>query len=754
MKKRMLSLALVFSFLLALCPLPVALAADLSGAEVTVLGGSFVYNGKAQEPNVTVSLDGMVLNEEADYTLSYGNNVNAGEGRVTVTGTGNYGGTAGATFTIEPYTLTAKHLEGQDVCKKTFDERAKAYPEIKASANGETVKVDYNKALYSQKGAGAASVTVSGLKLPAGCENYVLEEGLTELVLDGQILPQQTKVNNGTVEVGQTLDLWTLVENAGVVGSDGGPTASFDIIEPADKLGCAEPSPEHVFTAGSKPGVLTLSASISESYWDEDETPDYTGVVAETFTITITEPKQEETPPASPPEPSVPTPIPPSVTQNQPQEKLVITGAKDITYGQTLQLSCKGGSTNGAVTWGIAAFAASGQADISPAGLLTPTKAGTVWVTATMAGNDTYQDVTADAVKLTIRQAPIRITVSNKTAQMGDPVPALTTSDYSVSGLVGRDKLATLPTLSYETTPDMTRAGTVAILASGAAVPAGGNYDPNITYLPGKLTIGAAYPITILAAEGGVVTADAAQAPEGAVVTLTAQPEKGFVLDSLKVESGSTVIQTREAGKGKVTFTMPDGGVLVTPTFVTKELPFTDVKTQDWFYESVAYVYENGLMNGTSDTAFTPNGTTTRGMIVTILYRLAGSPEAAAWSPFHDVAPGKYYAEPIAWAAWNGIVNGKTATSFGPNDPITREQMAAILYRYAGFREMDVSQRGDLTQFGDQEKVSSYAREALAWANGAGLITGKGGGVLDPKGPATRAQVAAIFQRFCEGTNQ
>ena len=179
-------------------------------------------------------------------------------------------------------------------------------------------------------------------------------------------------------------------------------------------------------------------------------------------------------------------------------------------------------------------------------------------------------------------------------------------------------------------------------------------------------------------------------------------------------------------------------------------LPFTDVPEGTWYRSSVEYVYKNNIMSGTAADKFSPSLTTTRGMIVTILYRLAGSPETAAWSPFQDVTSDQYYAEPIAWAAWNGIVNGKTATSFGPNDPITREQMAAILYRYASFQGMDVSRQGNLTQFSDQGKISSYAREALAWANGAGLITGKGGGILDPQGPAVRAQVAAIFQRFCE----
>ena len=135
-------------------------------------------------------------------------------------------------------------------------------------------------------------------------------------------------------------------------------------------------------------------------------------------------------------------------------------------------------------------------------------------------------------------------------------------------------------------------------------------------------------------------------------------------------------------------------------------------------------------------------------MIVTLLYRLEGSPEAPKRNPFRDVKGDAYYAGPVAWAAWNGIVSGYSANTFGPNDPITREQFAAILWRYAQYRELDVTGGGTLAAFTDGAKVSSYAREAMVWANGAGLITGKGGGVLDPKGKATRAQAAAILQRF------
>ena len=738
MKKRMLSVTMALSLLLVLCPLPAALAVDLSGASVTVSGGNLVYNGQARQPPVTVTLDGTTLHEGTDYTLSYSNNKNAGQGTVTAAGTGAYSGTASTTFVIEPYTLTAKDFEGQTPCVKTYGGGTKAAPTIRTTVFGETVTLNYTSADYTTKFVGKQVVAVEGLSVDG---NYQLN--FDSLTMEGEILPLQTALTDGEVEQGDSLDLKELVQN-------GGKGNHYFEIQ-GEKLGASISGT--VLTAGEQTGTIKIWASIDGYNVNntEDDMDEYTGVQG-VITVTVTESEQEKVPVV----PS-PLPTPPPVTQKQPQDPLVITGTKDITYGQTLQLSCSGGSTNGTVTWDLADFTSSGEATISPSGLVTPVKAGDIWVTATMAGNDTYHPVTANGVKITIRKASVTITVENKTALVGDQVPALTGSDYTVSGLVGNDKLTTGPTLSYETTPDMSRAGEVAILASGAAVPAGGNYDPHITYVPGKLIIGAAYPITIATVEGGTVTADMTQAPEGAKVTLTVRPEEGFVLDTLKVESGSMIIQTTEVGKDKATFTMPDGGVLVTATFAPElptVLPFADVTEKDWFYESVAYVYQNGLMNGTSETRFTPNGTTTRGMIVTILYRLAGSPETAAWSPFQDVDPNQYYAAPIAWAAWNGIVNGKSATSFGPNDPITREQMAAILYRYASSQDMEVTQRGNLNQFSDQGKVSSYAREALSWANGAGLITGKGEGILDPRGPAVRAQVAAIFQRFCEGNSQ
>ena len=179
-------------------------------------------------------------------------------------------------------------------------------------------------------------------------------------------------------------------------------------------------------------------------------------------------------------------------------------------------------------------------------------------------------------------------------------------------------------------------------------------------------------------------------------------------------------------------------------------LPFADVSGSDWFYNDVRYVYEKGIMDGTGIDRFTPNAPLTRAMIVTILYRMAGSPSVSGSSDFTDVAAGKWFAKAVAWAAANGIVNGYGSGLFGPNDPVTREQLAAILYRYAVYGGMTaVTLEENLGSFADTAQLSAYAIQAMNWAVGQGLINGSGSNLV-PKAQATRAQVAAIIHRYLE----
>ena len=632
------------------------------------------------------------------------------------------------TLTAEDLTLT---------CVKAYDGNDVAQPEIRIANLGEDqVFVQYSEASYDNKYVGAnKTVTVTGLTLTGeDAGNYTLGD-LTQLTRNvGQITPQTLSVSDAELaEGGLELDLRTLVQGAQK------NNVFFSIENPAQSK-----ISEGILKSGNKPETLTILAHTDGMDINGDGTLEYNqGDVI--FTVTIV--PQQDQPPVEI--------VPPESAQND-QPDLSLYGGTQVTYGQTLQLGVTGGAGQGEVSYQILEEFGSGEATIDANGLLTPVKAGTVWVAAEKAEDDQYKSATANAIEVTILPAKLTVTVLDQTAVVGDPLPTLGEESYTISGLVGQDQMQALPTLSYAYTPDMSKPGTVEIQASGGLVPDEVNYDPEITYVSGALTIQEAplYAIALSCSEGGTLTADQETAAPESKVILTAQAQEGYVLSSLTVswEQASSILLI-ETGPDRWEFSMPEGDVTVTAVFTPEELPqmnFSDVTEADWFYDSVAYVFQNGLMTGTSETTFSPNLTTNRAMLVTILYRLEGSPEAPSWSPFGDVPAGEYYAAPVAWAAWHGIVTGKTTTSFAPQDPITREQMAAILYRYAGYKGYDRSRQGNLSQFADQDQIQDYARAALSWANGEGLITGKGAGILDPQGPATRAQVAAILQRFCE----
>lgn len=242
------------------------------------------------------------------------------------------------------------------------------------------------------------------------------------------------------------------------------------------------------------------------------------------------------------------------------------------------------------------------------------------------------------------------------------------------------------------------------------------------------------------------------------MVTLTVEPENRYGLETLKVTSsrGNEMALT-DVGGNRFTFYMPSADVEVTASFHWTglehiDMNFLDVVESDWYHEAVHFVFESGMMKGTDQGLFSPDVDTSRGMIVTILHRLEGTPQAGL-SGFADVPAGEYYTDAVGWAAQNGIVSGYGEGAegmFGPNDSITREQLAAILYRYAEKKGLDVTVRGDLSTYADAGSVSDYAVEPLRWAVGVGLISGMGDGTIAPGGKATRAQVATILTRYCQ----
>ena len=245
-------------------------------------------------------------------------------------------------------------------------------------------------------------------------------------------------------------------------------------------------------------------------------------------------------------------------------------------------------------------------------------------------------------------------------------------------------------------------------------------------------------------------------------ITLTFKTRGGTELEELTVARGSTVdlrgyMSWREGfdfagwySDGSFMERLDEIKMDGSRTVYAGWEPFDDVGWADWFHDNVVYVYENGLMNGTGAAVFEPDGTVTRGMIVTILHRLEGEPAVNYLMPFTDVAEGAWYAEAVRWAASEGIVTGVSETSFEPDEPITREQFAAILWRYAKYKGFDVSigESTNILSYADFGEIDEYAIPALQWACGEGIISGRGEGVLDPRGTATRAEAAAMLQRF------
>lgn len=272
------------------------------------------------------------------------------------------------------------------------------------------------------------------------------------------------------------------------------------------------------------------------------------------------------------------------------------------------------------------------------------------------------------------------------------------------------------------------------------------------------------YSPSIVQPEHGTVTATPKNPQKGNKVTIAITPENGYTVDTVTVtDINGKIVEVTPNDDGTYTFVQPSSKVTITVTFRqmtdTSDCPrdescpmaaFTDADRSAWYHDGIHYCVEQGLMVGTSETTFSPNSATTRGMIVTILWRLEGSPLVSASLDYDDVKPGDWYGEAVRWADDAGVVTGYGNGKFGPNDPITREQMAAMLWRYAGSPKVD----GSLSSFVDEAQTNDWAQPAMIWAVEQGLITGVGNDRLEPSGQATRAQAATILMRFAQDKAQ
>lgn len=295
----------------------------------------------------------------------------------------------------------------------------------------------------------------------------------------------------------------------------------------------------------------------------------------------------------------------------------------------------------------------------------------------------------------------------------------------------------------------------------------GSDYSFTVTYSgyyqsTGGGTVTPSTTVKTESAKNGSFTVSDKYASAGKTVTVTPKANEGYVVDQVTVtdKNGNNITVTQNAD-GTYSFVMPAKAaqpVTVKVTFKEEEQVhvcpsemYTDVNTEAWYHEGVDYAIKNGLMEGVGGNLFAPDATTTRAMVVTILYRLEGEPAVTKDIPFADVPAGQWYSNAINWAAANGIVDGYGDGKFGPDDTITREQMAAILYRYASYKGYSVSDLANLTGYTDAASVSEWASTAMRWAVAEGLIEGTNATTLSPSGDSTRAQVATILMRFCEG---
>lgn len=297
--------------------------------------------------------------------------------------------------------------------------------------------------------------------------------------------------------------------------------------------------------------------------------------------------------------------------------------------------------------------------------------------------------------------------------------------------------------------------GMITAVGNGTAIitaTAGGKFDTcSVTvtsYNSPGFPLNPSYPLEISKCENGKVSVSPTRPKEDATVTITATPDEGYKVGSVSVtDKDGKAVSVTNTGNGKYTFKQPDSKVTITVTFVW-DGPFTDVG-EAWYTDAIKYVYENGLMVGTSATTFEPGDDLTRAQVAQILYNLEGEPAVTGNSKFGDVTDSElWYYEAVLWAEQNGVVGGYPDNTFLPNEEVSREEFAQMMYNYAKYKKLDLTAKGDLSKFPDGEKVGDWAKPAMVWANGNELINGHDDGTLEPGGTTTRAQAASIIMNF------
>lgn len=675
-------------------------------SDMLIVSGTYTYTGAEQAVNYEVK-DGDLLTAN-DYTITGTRGQNAGTYTVAVTGKGNYTGTVTKTWIITPATLMAS-ISG--TVSKTYDGKtAITASTVNVTLSGvfdpDVVTAVVKSADFDGTDVGNHKVTAMVELDGAAKDNYVLAASTIEA--QGTITQayHENVTANMEAKYGNTaeLDLTTVGLPTGyVLGTPVVDTNPADIFDGSVTLSGSSLSAKLTSDATKAGKTATIKILVSSTNYAD-------------YTITVT------------------------VTVAAKDVQTITASDISATYGDTgVKVNATAvGTLNYRVTSGNEVI------DVDASGEVTIKKAGQAKIKISAAETNDYAAATKE-ITVKIAKRPLTVKADDKTAYVGAQQPELT---YTVDGLVDGDELTTKPTLKlvHEAEADpMKTAGEYVITFDQAPAADAAKYD--LVTADGKLTVSVrpvyvgptGSPVEVGRSDNGTVTVSPANAAKGTTVTITANPGKGQELKSLEVldQHGNSLPLT-DLGNGKFSFVMPAGKVTVKPVFGAADAyrnPYADVQTNDWYFGAVQYVTENGLMNGTGN-GFEPNLATSRAMIWTILARM---------SDVNTASSGEWYAVAQQWAIANGVSDGTM-----PNGTITREQLAAMLYRYAVSKGMVKGPAtADLSVFADANSVSSYAVEAMQWAVSTGLIGGMDG-KLNPQGSATRAQVATMLMRFAE----
>lgn len=693
-------------------------------------GTRYTYNGQQQTVKYTVKDGNTTLVKDRDYTVEGDKQTNAGVHLLKIIGTGNYTSdpTGAPSVNWNIWGLPVR------INTATFQPRTYAKDNYSAVLDTLTLVADKDGVVMPDNLTEGNGFTVSDIRVTnnnAGQQPVSFKVTLTNTNYKWAV-PETGNIFNVSESAGYTVTINKIDHRAEAVSAEGkyGSTVRVPLAEYLPDGWSVQQSAISVDSNGNgnvhKSFRLEDTTLVVELNNNEALVGKYVKItlpVASTnynpFTITVT------------------------VTVQNKKTQTVTANDLNVTYGDAGVKLNASALDNAQLTYQVTEGADVVTVDTN--GNVTLRKSGTAKIQITAAETEDYGTANT-TVTVTVAKRSLTVKANDLTAYVGGQLPAL---DYTLTGLVSGETLTTVPELELKDVPagvdPMKTAGTYTIGFKTAPVADKDKYD--LTVETGTLTVSsrpnvnpvpAGNSVKLEEAAGGKLTSSVSRATKGTTVTITVKPDAGYQLEELEVlDKNGEALPLKELANGKFSFQMPDSKVTVQASFVQESTyaGYPDVLPQDWFYSSVRYVTERGLMNGTPN-GFEPNMDSSRATIWTILARFSGVDTT--------VVSGEWYAVARQWAMENGVSDGTN-----PNGVITREQLATMLYRFAknkGLVQEPVT--ADLSVFVDAGQISDYALDAMRWAVSVGLLNGMDGSRLAPQGSAARAQVAAMLMRF------